>query len=244
MGLRDHYLGRSNVDNMATAAERKLNTTTYMGEMRRWNFERYVKVHVDQHSILRDLMQHGYAGIDERSKVRLLLEGIKTKELDHVKGQIYADSSLRNDFDRCVNLFQDFIKQRQEATGPTRQSNISAVNLARGPNDYDKVEPDMSVEDRYYSRDEYKKLSASKKKGLSIKRERRGHKRGSKSAKHKTQGKEFSRRQVKAIERMMRKQRLNDTDSESDDDSGGDTPTPKTNRQIKALKRKATGEKN
>jgi hypothetical protein len=72
-GLRGHYLGVNNVDNMSTMAEMKLTTTLYHGEKCRWNFERYVKVHTDQQAILQGLVEHGHAGIDERSKVRHLV---------------------------------------------------------------------------------------------------------------------------------------------------------------------------
>ena len=42
LALYTHYLGPNNVDNMASQAESKLNSTVYNGEQRRWNFERYV----------------------------------------------------------------------------------------------------------------------------------------------------------------------------------------------------------
>jgi hypothetical protein len=82
---------------MSTSAEHKLQNTAYHGEKRRWNFEKFVRIHVDQHQILNGLVQHGYSGIDERSKVRLLLNGIKTRSLDIVKTTIMADPTLRSD---------------------------------------------------------------------------------------------------------------------------------------------------
>lgn len=84
-GLYQHYLGPNNVDNMATMAEDKLKTTVYNGEQRRWDFEKYVNVHKQQHSIVEGLVEHGYTGIDPRSKVRYLLDGIKTEKFDAVK---------------------------------------------------------------------------------------------------------------------------------------------------------------
>ena len=60
-GLRGHYLGINNVDNLATKAERAIQVATYRGETRRWTLEKYVKVHVDNFNILEDLKQHGYA---------------------------------------------------------------------------------------------------------------------------------------------------------------------------------------
>ena len=83
--LKNHYLGASNVDNMSTQALRKLLGTSYTGERRRWNFEKYCKVHVDQHSILEGLVEHGYVGIDDRLKVCNLLDGIKMTKLDTMK---------------------------------------------------------------------------------------------------------------------------------------------------------------
>ena len=65
-----HYLGPNNVDNMVALLEQKLNSTTYKGEGHRWDFEQYVTVHQEQHTILEGLVSHGYGGIDERSKMR------------------------------------------------------------------------------------------------------------------------------------------------------------------------------
>ena len=244
LGLKNHYLGPNNVDNLANTAERQLKASSYTGEGRRWNFEKYVKVHVDQHQILTDLVRHGYAGIDQRSKVRHLLDGIKTKELDTVKTRILSDANLRGDFDACVTLFQDFLKQNQ--TEP-RQSNIPAIG--RGPGgprsesnaEYQKLEPDMSVEDRYYTRDEYMKLSRAKKKALSLKRKKRGHKPGEKSSKTVAKGKKtYSKRTISAVQTNMKNMQIDSDSSESDSDCEMvDAKTTKcSNRSNKALTRK------
>ena len=57
------------MDNMSSDAERTLQKTSYHGEQCRWNFERFVKIQVDAHAILEGLVEHGYSGIDSRSKV-------------------------------------------------------------------------------------------------------------------------------------------------------------------------------
>ena len=85
LALYNHYLGPSKVDNMAGEGEKNLTMAAYKGETKRWNFDKYVRVHMDQHQILTDLKDHGYIGIDERSKVRHLMAGIKTDNLDAVK---------------------------------------------------------------------------------------------------------------------------------------------------------------
>ena len=174
--LKNHYLGPNNTNHQANEAETKLKDSSYHGEKRRWNFERYVRMHQDQHTILQCLVQHGYAGIDERSKVHHLLDGIKTNELDTAKGQIWASPALQTNFDDCVTLFQDFINNKKTAT--TRTSTIASIGTKRKSDDIenDDAEPDMSVDDRYYTGKEYTQSSRAKKLGLKLKCQKRGHK--------------------------------------------------------------------
>ena len=89
------YLGPHNVDNMADAAERKLSTLMYQGETKRWNFEKYCRAHTEQHQILTNLIEHGHSGIDERSKVRHFMNGIKGNMFDTVRLQIDVDNDLQ-----------------------------------------------------------------------------------------------------------------------------------------------------
>ena len=67
VALESHYLGPNNIDNMASSAKCKLKNS--------WMFENFVQVHVD-HAILAGLVDHGYSGMDEWSKVRHLMDGI------------------------------------------------------------------------------------------------------------------------------------------------------------------------
>ena len=146
---------------MSSRTEAKLTATSYSGEKRRWNFEKYVKTHVDQHAILTGLVEHRYSGMDDWSKVRHLMDGIKTKVLDPVKTQIMASATLRNNFGACVNIYKDFIEQRDDLG--VRDTNISSVQSdkneafsgsgsARGSGtNYNKVVPDNSVPDSYYT---------------------------------------------------------------------------------------------
>ena len=95
------------MDSTANLAENKLQTTSYHGEKKRWDFEEYVRTHVDQHAILSGLTKHGYSGIDNWSKARNLLEGINTKEFDSVKTSILASPVLQNNFDSCLSHLLD-----------------------------------------------------------------------------------------------------------------------------------------
>ena len=171
---------------MSSRSEAKLKDTSYSGEKRRWNFEKYVKMHFDQHAILYGLVEHGYSGIDDRSKVRKLMSGIKTKVLDPVKTQIMASATIRNDFDACVNLYKDFIEQSDNLG--VRDAKILLVHSKNNgaPSDsgggggsgtnYKKTVPDNSVPDRYYTGEEYQALNDTQKKGIKLKRANRIHK--------------------------------------------------------------------
>ena len=170
----DHYLGPNNVDHMANIAERRLRDVSYMGEKRNWTFEKFVMVHKEQHHVLISLEEHGYKGIDERSKVRHLIDGIKTPKLDTIKATILSSSEYRNSFDRCVTLYKDFIKQSEGQL----DMNVSTVKQDK-PQDKQKgkkkVSYDTKVVDRYYKREEYQKLTADQKYKLRQLRLKRKH---------------------------------------------------------------------
>ena len=203
LGIYYHYLGRQHVDNMAKLAEDKLKNTVYNGEKHRWDFEKYVNTHKQQHSVLEGLMEHGYVGIDPRSKVRYLLDGIKTNQFDAVKMRIMSEEGFRLDFDSCVTLYQDYIRQTSKTTGnPT--VNISSMNKT-GKRKFE------AVEDRYYMKDEYASLTPEQKKDLASERLKRGHKPGAKDSKVLTKNKGSANhpksneviKNLKAVNRQM-----------------------------------------
>jgi hypothetical protein len=97
--LFDHYLGANNVCSLATAAEEQLQSTRYSGDKRNFDFEKYVRIHTEHHSVLNSLMEHGYSGIDESSKLRLLLAGITPSNYNVVKSEILASPALKTSFE-------------------------------------------------------------------------------------------------------------------------------------------------
>lgn len=247
LSLYGHYLGVNNVDNMAAAAERQLQSASYMGEGRRWTFEKYIRLQVEQHHILENLVQFGYAGIDNRSKVRHLLDGIKTTKFDAVKMQIMASSDLMKDFDRCVNLYKDFITQSKSHG---REAQVAAVitpdsNRESSLDKNTKImisdkDADMTVKDRYYSKAEYSKLSPQQKFGLKLKREKRQNSDGNNSKKSKKV--RLHKASIKAIISAIKAEagEKNDDESESASDSDGEEAqsSGKSNRTNKALQKK------
>ena len=237
--LKLHYLGVNNVDNMAATAEKKLQTNSYSGETRKWNFEKYVRVHVDQHAILNGLREHGYAGIDKRTMVRYLTAGIKTTSLDHVKTRILSDASLRENFPACVNLFQDFITQK-EAESP--HITIAAVNnIQQQPKNHKNNKHGSNgkregstgeVSDRYYVRSEWYAMPHEKRKAVMALRDKRAG--GSyKKAREERQEREYQKIAAIVVASLSGggKTDENDTSSENEKEE-------KDNRNNKALRRK------
>jgi hypothetical protein len=70
--------------------------------------------------------------MDERSKVRHLLDSIHTKSLDAAKAAIFADATIRNDYDydSAVDLLQTFVTQA--SSGQTDTSNVASMGQHSG----------------------------------------------------------------------------------------------------------------
>jgi hypothetical protein len=176
MLLFDHFLGPNNVGNMASAAEAKLTGTLYNGEKKRFTWETYVQIHTEQHSVLNGLKDYGYAIIDDSSKVRRFLKGIKTTELDVCKTHVMASTSLRDDFASTVELYSTFINP---------QINVSEVSFARGKGGKNLFGKRCSsgisnvsnaaVDGRFFDKHEYHALTPEQKNTLRLKRMKLGH---------------------------------------------------------------------
>ena len=166
------FPGPNNIDYAASKAKTTLRNLTYSGETCRWTVQTYVNRYMQQYTILENLVQHGYAGIDPHSKVRYLCDGIKRLHLDTVKTRILSDETIRVDFPRCVSLFSDFIKQRQAADGPPTQT-IAQVSKKRGHSG-----SSVHVKDGFYIKKEYCALTPEQISELRHKCQAHGHKPG------------------------------------------------------------------
>lgn len=192
--LYDHYLGQSAVDQLITKAETKLNTLAYTGkDTRRWTFETFVSQHKEQHALIDTLKTRGlYLGIDDASKVRYLLAGLKDPRLEAAKSQILTSSDLRNNFDSAVRLCQDTLTLQ----GTQRaQLNVSSTG----------VQPAEGVEDRYYGKEEYSTLSAKQKDALKALRKKRKKGDGKKKSGSDGKGKGGSAPAAKRLKKSMAK---------------------------------------
>jgi hypothetical protein len=195
----------------------------------------YVRLHVEQHAVLEDLVEYGYSGIDEGSKVRYLVRGVRTQALDTVKANILASPVLRNDFTAAAGLFKDFIEQ-MKSNQPDRDITIAGIASAKHDVDSDssseptKVKPDMTVDERYYNRQEFANLTAEQKAGLTAKREARDARGGGKgrgrgrNANNKWKNKPvtLSKASIAAVATAMKNATIADNDDNDGPDSDSD----------------------
>jgi len=110
--LKAHFLGQNYQQAQQALHENRLRNTTYSGEQRKMNFDKYSTILFDSIQALNAMKADGYQGVDERSAVRYLLDGIQDTSLDATKNTIMADNAMRSDFQACVQLFQDFLLQK------------------------------------------------------------------------------------------------------------------------------------
>ena len=110
--------------------------------------------------------------MDEGSKTRHLLVGIKTAALDSVKTQILCIAELRQDFAECVVLFKDYIMQTK--VNKPQELNISSA-ATKTETEHRKRKPQGRVEDKCNTIQEYKALSNGQKKDLKDLQAYRGH---------------------------------------------------------------------
>lgn len=252
--LRSHYLGINNVNGLASKAENAFYRLMYSKETKRFNFETYVSGHKEQHQILEELeIEYDYKGMDEGTKVRHLIAGIKTDKLDTIKGQILGDPSLQRDFDGCVNLFKAFLEQvtndrsqtfnvsRVATTGEggnrkttvhrnkkwVRQGGGSKGGVKRKAPDDDV---DAEIKDRYYTPKEYSSFTPAQKSKLQKMREGRSGEQAAST----TLTTELQRLTV-AVAELKAAQEGNDDHADSDS-----TPRAGGNRSNPALQRKKT----
>jgi len=189
-----------------------------------------VKTHIDQHAVLQSLTEHGYAGIDDWSKVHHLINGIKTDKYDSVKVQIMSSTTLRNSFDSCVTLYKDFIAQSTSASNPTLNISTTQHSVAKRSVKRKAPDDDEDVEDRYYNKEEYSRLSTQQKMKLKQLRKDRGSERPSSSRKSSRPQKNMAQKlaALEATVARLEGQKTSDDNDENDHDD--EEPTTATRK--------------
>jgi hypothetical protein len=128
--------------------------------------------------VLNGLTDYGYSGIDNGTKVRKLMVGIKTDAMDTVKAAVLAIPALGTNYPDVVTFYGDFIKQQKIESASMNVSDAHITHHHSGPasvagSDYE-ASYDGVVEDRFYNHAENRTLSSDQKNELRLKRKHRG----------------------------------------------------------------------
>ena len=250
--IPDPDFSASRVNTLVDLAESRLREAIYQDESRDSTFDKSAKTHLDQE--VEGLVRHGYSGIDPRTKVRHLMNGIKLKELLPVQTQIFSTPALQTDFQAVVDLYKMTINS-MKPSGDRRTATVAAASTSMG----DDGDADMSIDDRYYTHSEYNRLTRAQKNGLRLKRKSRGHKPTSKRTTSDNKGKgkrvRFAKgdakvfadkvaprvaSMVKSLIKSEDESSADDDDSDSDNSSSGNKSSCLKNRNNKALKRRGS----
>jgi len=251
LDLMDAYLGPQHTQLQAAIYEAKLQKSTYDGESNRFTFDKYAEIHNLAHSRLDSLPD--YAGMDEGTKIRHLLNGIKTDKLKTVIELVRGNSDF-DTFDKVVRRLKDSVVTLAPTKAPSRQVSAVTVMGGNGEEIMPNVDADLSVEDKYYQPQEWAKLSNAKKKGVLYKRAKRGRAPGKgkdpkKDPKNKAppaSNKQFQKlsKQVKALTRKVASVSIEEEADSQSSGSDSDVEPPKkkkkksSNRAHPALNRR------
>jgi hypothetical protein len=109
-----HNLCSDHVNHLANKMEARLASLTYRGKQKNWDRSCYTDAHIKQHTIAKNLIEHGYSGLDKCSKARHLLTGIQDNAVQPVVCQVLAMREEEKTFTACLALFADFIRHLKQ----------------------------------------------------------------------------------------------------------------------------------
>jgi hypothetical protein len=128
--------------------------------------------------VLNGLTDYRYSVIDNGTKVRKLMAGIKTEALDTVKDAVLASPDLRMNCPDVVTLYGNFIKHQKIETASMNVSDAHITHYHSGPasaaGSHYEASYDGVVEDRFYNQVEYRTLSSDQKNDIRLKGKHRG----------------------------------------------------------------------
>ena len=234
IALKDAYLGPQHTQNQAAIYEAKIQNATYEGESSRFNFDSFYNIHKEGKNILEGLMEHGYAGMDEGTHLRHFLNGIKNDKLKTVV-EVVRGNDEYDTLESAARRIKDAVIT-MNPTRPTRRVAAVVVKNKKGEEVFPGVEPDTTMDDKYFTPAEWSKLSAAKKKGVLLKRQGRPgnpkKQKKSEDPKYKAMNKKIS-----SIARDVKAMKLGKRDAESSDSESEEASPPPKKKQKKSGKR-------
>jgi hypothetical protein len=106
--LHNLFFGGNNVRSMGTAVHTTLDSLSYTGDTKNYNFDKYITKHVKQNNIAALLKEFGGAPLDEARKIDMLITGIWCNDFDTTKNSTNATPQRFTDFDSVKDHFIKF----------------------------------------------------------------------------------------------------------------------------------------
>ena len=127
IAVKSHYLGEAFQSRIRASADKILDGTFFDGKARTFTFERYCE---RLNNAFTDLEESGET-VDVERKIRILLRGITDPTLEAAKNQVLATAALRETFESAVNYIAQFA-DRKSSLDITRSRNVSSLQMQRG----------------------------------------------------------------------------------------------------------------
>lgn len=207
--FKEHFLGSSQLDNVADRASRKLESLVYTGEKQRYTYETHVS-HFKQAHL--DLEKAG-APLEERTKVRQFLKSITAAELQTAVGIVRSQRTYMTNFEETINYLRGFV------TASTPGVKIAAVSHSSGDSGAPPPKPE-GCEFRWYKQAEWERLPESHKTWLRYEKRQRSkpNKKADKNDKRKLEAalKKANRKIAKLTKQQSKKANASKSGEESE----------------------------
>lgn len=155
-----HYLGSSQLDNIAERADLRIESCVYHGEKTRYTFETHVSNFKKAHL---DLAKAGNEP-DGRTKVRKFLQSIKAPELQTAVGVAKSQDKYLTDFEETINYLRRFVL-------PLSTGSRTVASIGTGDRGAPGQPPGLTY--RWYKKDEFAALPEEHKTWLRAEKKRR-----------------------------------------------------------------------
>ncbi len=127
--LHDHFLGRSNSQNLGLPIMEVLRNLTYDGKSKNFTFNKFTAKHSDYHMSADNLA--GFNSLTQETRCQLFVSGICNPAFEACKVHVIAQGTMMSNFSAVKTYFTNYARQCafQNPTPPS--CNLSAV-LGRG----------------------------------------------------------------------------------------------------------------
>jgi hypothetical protein len=203
--FKAHYLGTSQLDNLAERADLKIESWVYTGEKSRYSFETHVSIFKKAHL---DLEKAGNEP-DGRTKVRKFLQSIKAPELQTAVGVARSQDKYLTDFEETINYLCRFVLPT-----PTNRT-VSSIGT-RG-SEPPHQPPGLTY--RWYKKKEFRALPKEHQTWLSYEKRRRDQLNKSSGKKEKKKIKAAVRKEKRKLAKLQAK---TENESKKAKQGGGD----------------------